>query len=376
MLKYNNNGVSGGLFAGLVAIGLITGCSSLEERKQPNGNQDYQKATLRDATFVVPAGLQNPHFTTEYQIPALPSAAKDQAMGLDVDVRAPVQVFPLVPGSKAEPDGNNMTIWFTARSATQNIDNDVWNALLSFLNRRAINFTDIDPVHKTLDTDWFFATEDLAAWNPDDKTKKKQLQVHQRYRFTIKSDPAHHRTALVADLKDHEAFVKGDRYDHPLSRFDRRRYSAAMLNQVTEDYQAQLDSHKVSVNPRQVKMSLGVDDNDLTAWLVNAPFEITWQRMERLLPTLGFTIKDKTQAKGLMELNYDEPGTSFWQKQDLDPFGLDSGKYFLQYGEYRGKTSITLLDKDKKPVPSSVVSKMYLGISKAFSRQPASVVTK
>lgn len=43
--------------------------------------------------------------------------------------------------------------------------------------------------------------------------------------------------------------------------------------------------------------------------------------------------------------------------------------WWLQLGEFKGKTSITLFDEDKKPVPTSVVSKMYLGLSKAFGRQ-------
>lgn len=54
-----------------------------------------------------------------------------------------------------------MTLWFTARSVTQNVDNEVWNQLVGFLTRRGIVVANLDPVARTLDTDLFYATGSL-----------------------------------------------------------------------------------------------------------------------------------------------------------------------------------------------------------------------
>lgn len=81
--------------------------------------------------------------------------------------------------------------------------------------------------------------------------------------------------------------------------------------------------------------------------------------------------------KGLIVVDYDEPDADFWKAHDIEPFGLDSGHLSFTTGSgVQGKTSITLFDEDKKPVPTSVVSKMFIGLSKAFGREQAGVSTK
>ena len=371
----NNNGKSASLLCGLVGVSLLVGCSSTLERKQANKDFDYQDVKLVTRPFVIPTGLQTPVYNNELKVPALAPAAQSGALAGDVDVRAPIQVLTLVPGSRAEADGSNMTLWFTARSVNQRIDNDIWNQLLGFMSRRGIAVADLNIQARTLDTDWFYATELLSPWT-EQAEDDEQIQVHQRYRFTIKSDVERHRTGLTAQLLSHEAFEDGDRDETPVTSFERRRYAGLMLNQLAQDYDHQLRLGEVSKSNSRAAMSLGVDDNGLTAWLVDAPFEATWPRLISLLPKLNFEITSKPESKGLIIVDYDEPDADFWKEHDIEPFGLDSGTYHLQLGEFKGKTSITLFDEDKKPVPTSVVSKMFIGMSKAFGREQAAVMKK
>ncbi len=368
MHKQNKSGKSVVLVSGLIGLGLLAGCSSELERKQANRDFDYQDAKLVTRPFTVPAGLEAPQFANEFKVPPLSSAAQSAPVAGEVDVRAPIQLLPLVPGSRAESQGDNMVLWFTARSVNQRVDNDVWRQLIGFLDRRGIAISDLNIQARTLDTDWFYADETLAPWTPEAEEAEK-LQVHQRYRFVIQNDAARHRTGLMSQLLSHEAFRDGERDDTPLNQFEQRRYAGHMLNQVVADYDRQLRAGEIRPASARAAMTLGVDDNGLTAWLVDAPFATTWQRLTTLLPKLNFEITSKPESKGLIIVDYDEPDADFWKEHDLEPFGLDSGTYHLQLGEYKGKTSITLFDEDKKPVPSSVVSKMYLGLSKAFGRE-------
>lgn len=361
------------LVAGSLVTLMLVGCSSEADRRQADRGFDYLDVKPVTKPFVVPSGLDSPGFVTEYRIPALAAGVANSPLGADVDVRTPMQVFPLVPGSRAEPDGKGMTLWFTARSVTQQIDNDIWNEVIGFLRRRGIAIEDMNVANRSLDTGWFYANTRLAPWT-DKSADDEEIQVHQRYRFVIKSDKERHRTGLAAQLLSHEYGENGD--DMPvLTAFDQQRFSALMLNQVAIDYDQQLRAGVINQDSNRLQMSLGVDDNGLTAWLVDASFETAWNRINTLLPQLNFEVTTKTQSKGLIVVDYDEPDSDFWKAKDIEPFGLDSGTYRLQFGEYKGKTSITLFDEDKKPVPSSVVSKMFLGLSKAFSRQQT-VVTK
>lgn len=370
MHKHNNNTLPALWMLGLVGASLLAGCGSVAERKQANHDFDYLDAKLVTKPFQIPTGLQTPAYGSEYKIPLLAPAVSKGALGEAVDVRSPVQILNLVPGSRAEVAGNNVTLWFTARSVTQNVDNEVWNQLVGFLTRRGIVVANLDPVARTLDTDLFYATGSLAPWS-DAAEENEETQVHQKYRFQLKTDSTLHRTGLTAELVSHEAFHDGDKDESPLTVFERRRYSALILNQVAVDYDKQLRIGQVQVVNGRAEMSLGVDDNGLTAWLVDAPFDATWQRLITMLPKLNFEITSKPESKGLIVVDYDEPDADFWKAHDIEPFGLDSGTYRLQLGEFKGKTSITLFDEDKKPVPTSVVSKMFIGLSKAFGREQA-----
>ncbi len=369
MYKKQNKMWSTTLLAGVVTMSALMGCSSPQERKQANTDFDYLDAKLVTRPFTVPGGLQAPAYGKEFTVPPLPQGAEHGPLGDTIDVRPPMQVLAMVPGSRSENSGNNITLWFTARSVTNNVDNEVWNYLLGFMTRRGIAIRDFNTVARTMDTEPFDATANLHPWSEAAK-KNDETRVHQSYRFRLQSDPVMHRTGLTAELLQHEAFIEDeDKDETPLTVFERRRYSALMLNQVVSDYDQQVNLRASTTTNGRLAMSLGVDDNGLTAWLVDATFDETWQRLNTLLPKLNFEIASKHESKGLIIVDYDEPDSDFWKAQDIEPFGLDSGIYRLQLGEFKGKTSITLFDEDKKPVPTSVVSKMYLGLSKAFGRQ-------
>jgi outer membrane protein assembly factor BamC len=88
-----------------------------------------------------------------------------------------------------------------------------------------------------------------------------------------------------------------------------------------------------------------------------------------VLPAYGFTIKDTQQSLGWIDVEYDEPDSEFWKAKGAEPFKLEEDKYRFQLGEMTGgKTSITLFDKDKKPVASGVISQMYISLSEAFAK--------
>ena len=116
-------------------------------------------------------------------------------------------------------------------------------------------------------------------------------------------------------------------------------------------------------------LELGLDNNELSAWIAEGSFDQVWRRLNQVLPAYGFTIKDTQQSLGWIDVEYDEPDSEFWKAKGAEPFKLEEDKYRFQLGEMTGgKTSITLFDKDKKPVASGVISQMYISLSEAFAK--------
>ena len=116
-------------------------------------------------------------------------------------------------------------------------------------------------------------------------------------------------------------------------------------------------------------LQLGLDNNELSAWIAEGSFDQVWRRLNQVLPAYGFAIKDTQQSLGWIDVEYEEPGAEFWKAKGSEPFKLEEEKYRFQLGEMAGgKTSITLFDKDKKPVSSGVISQMYISLSEVFAK--------
>jgi len=368
VLKRMEKGVSVRLAMGLLGLSLVTGCSSDTERKQANRDFDYTQEKLAPASLKIPQGLQAPEFSNDYRIPPLRQADQPRLLGSQVDVRPPVQILNLTPGSRGEFSQEAVSLWFSPRSVNQKLDQELWELLFSFLTERNIPVASLDPDSKRLDTNWFATTPTMATWTDESDDK---LKLRQRYRFSLENDPGLHRTALKLQLLQQESYLDGEKRAEPLSHLEQRRYAVQLMNQLSAYIEKSLSRGNSQEQADRIPLLLGLDGNGLTAWLAGAGFEPTWQRLSAVLPGLGFTLTSKQESLGLIVADYEDPDSHFWQFGQQSGFGLASGSYRLQLGDLGDKTSITLFDADKKPVDKAVVSKMYLSLAKAFSRSPA-----
>lgn len=215
-----------------------------------------------------------------------------------------------------------------------------------------------------LETDWFANTAELDGWGEEDD----DYQIRQRYLFTLKKDAVRHSLDMSARVQEHEENIDGE-VKSSLSDAEARRYAVRVLNQFSLYYDQQLKARERHQAADSMGLALGLDNNELSAWIADAPFDQVWQRINRLLPRYGFEIKSAQQSLGWIDVEYDDPGQDFWNKSGATPFKLEEGDYRFQLGEMAGgKTSITLFDEDKKPVKSDVVSQMHISLSKAFAK--------
>ena len=155
---------------------------------------------------------QAPDFTNDYRIPPLRQAGQPGLLGSQVDVRPPVQILNLTPGSRGEFSQDAVSLWFSPRSVNQKLDQELWELLFSFLTERNIPVASMDPGSKRLDTSWFATTPTMETWTDESDDK---LMLRQRYRFSVENEPGLHRTALKLQLLQQESYLDGEKSAAP-----------------------------------------------------------------------------------------------------------------------------------------------------------------
>ncbi|WP_323942508.1 outer membrane protein assembly factor BamC [Aeromonas hydrophila] len=372
MFKANGKGNAVRLVLSVATVAVLAACSSPQERKMANRGFEYEDARLEGRAFLVPAGLNTPAFNSSFDIPALPESSRDGVLGAKVDVRPPAQLLTVVPGSQVVANAGEPTMAFYALSTSQSVERDTWAFLMNFLAQYKVTTEKLDQQAGVLQTGWFDNTKALDGWSEEDD----DFVIRQRYQFTLRNDPQRHAVNMSVRVLDHEETVDGET-SKELTPADAQRYATRALNQFSLYYDKQLKSREQHKANDGMGLELGLDNNELSAWIVDGSFDQVWRRLNQVLPAYGFTIKDTQQSLGWIDVEYDEPGSEFWKAKGSEPFKLDEDKYRFQLGEMAGgKTSITLFDKDKKPVSSGVISQMYISLSEAFAKGLADQAAK
>ena len=336
MFKANGKGNAVRLVLSVATVAVLAACSSPQDRKMANRGFEYEESRLEGRAFLVPAGLSTPAFNSNFDIPALPESSREGAIGAKVDVRPPAQLLTVVPGSQVVAKASEPTLAFYALSTSQSVERDTWAFLMNFLAQHKVTTEKLDQQAGVLQTGWFDNSAALDGWAEEDD----DFRIRQRYQFTLSNDVQRHAVNMSVRVLEHEETIDGE--------------TSTVLTP-----------------------ELGLDNNELSAWIADGSFEQVWRRLNQVLPAYGFTIKDTQQSLGWIDVEYDEPDAEFWQAKGAEPFKLEEDQYRFQLGEMAGgKTSITLFDKDKKPVASGVISQMYISLSEAFAKGVADQAAK
>ena len=367
MFKANGKGNAVRLVLSVATVAVLAACSSPQDRKMANRGFEYEENRLEGRAFLVPAGLSAPAFNSNFDIPALPESSREGAIGAKVDVRPPAQLLTVVPGSQVVPNASEPTLAFYALSTSQSVERDTWSFLMNFLAQYKVTTEQLDQQGGVLQTGWFDNTGALDGWGEEDE----DFRIRQRYQFTLHNDAQRHAVNMSVRVLEHEETYDGETTT-ALTAADGQRYATRALNQFSLYYDKQLKAREQHKSNDGMGMELGLDNNELSAWIADGSFEQVWRRLNQVLPNYGFVIKDTQQSLGWIDVEYDDPGAEFWQAKGAEPFKLEEDKYRFQLGEMAGgKTSITLFDKDKKPVASGVISQMYISLSEAFAKGQA-----
>ncbi|MBY5921054.1 outer membrane protein assembly factor BamC [Ferrimonas balearica] len=342
--------------AALAPVLILVGCATPLERRQASGGFDYLEQPA-PTPLVVPAGLDAPRVSREFDVPPLGSSVDRDVVGPRLDVRPPLQVLPLAPGTRLQDSVDSVTVLVESNQDDLDLAHEIHETLLKFLSDQSIGVaTDSNGV---IVTDWIENEEVIGkSWFRD-----KVYQIRQRYEFdTVVKD--HGRSgSITIELVDHEEGLDGIDDSIVLTDADRRRYAIDMLNNAIAYMNFERKQRQATqelLNGRGIKTVLGFDSDENTAFIAEASFDQVWRRMDHVLPLLGFEVRDLDQQLATYFVDF-ESDSGFWASLwgDNDALPLEEGPYQIRLEPMGERTAITVLDNEAKPLPTETVTQMY-----------------
>ncbi len=359
-------------FTPILLITAITACSSPIDRRQANGTDEYVSASIQ-AKLVIPAGLNEPRYSSEYDIPKIGSKVDTTLVGKMLDIRPPLQILPMAEGTHVEDSSDKIKVVVESIDNSVNLREELLTILDDYFASRSVNILKQDNAAGTIETDWIENKQVIEThfWGRDEV-----YTVRQRYLFTVDVRP-HGRTGnLTIELIDHEEHFDGEQQDILLTGEDKRRYTIDMLNSTISYMSVKREKmlkakrirESLGINVELVKAAEVAEAETPTAsyWLANAPYKRTWDRLRLVLPEMGFEIVDMDSNKGLYYINVsDDSGfwSSLWNDKKLP---IKEGSYRLLVEEDKqdqSRTRIHLNDMADVPLSNEVVEAVYEGLS-------------
>ncbi|SHH24711.1 outer membrane protein assembly factor BamC [Ferrimonas marina] len=339
-----------------VAVLAMVGCSTPLERRQASGGFDYLEEKP-GVPLVIPETLEQPRFSNEFALPDLGERADADVVGPRLDVRPPLQVLPLAPGTRLQDGVDSVTVLIESNDDDLNLASEIDEALVGFLNEKGVNLAQ----HQggTITTDWIENQEVIGKkwW------REQVYEIRQRYQFDTQVKDHGRTGSITIELVDHEEGLDGIDDSIVLTDADRRRYAIDMLNSAISYMNFERGQRQMLrdlEDGRGFNTELGFDRDENAAFLAEADFDTVWGRMSKVLPALGFEVRDLDKGLATYFVEYDSD-LGFWSKLwgDNDQLPLDEGSYQILLDSIGERTSITLMDNNGDPLDNETVTGLY-----------------
>lgn len=322
------------LVVGSLAVLVLSACSSSPAQRRQAKNDFNYLETKPFTSWVLPDGA-TPQYYLNYDIP---TGEFKGELGRDVDIRPPQQILELIPGARAERQNGEATLWMIQKDE---IDS-VWQTALTMLQERDVKVLKQTDNH--LETDWInWVSED------EDTTLGSRYELS---RFT-----ANNRFGFKVSLIDWRENGKV----MPVSATNKERYNTLMTNLVTnryDQYRREEAARRAEALVKQIPITMGADRSGLPVIIARTPYEILWQRLPYLMPTMGFTIEERNQSQGTIKAKYASPDDEFWNQIGVKPMNLSPGTYTFLLGDLGNRTSINVTNSAGKPVAEELLQDM------------------
>ena len=363
--------------AALVAIGAIpaltlSGCVTIrnywqeyfgmdKSSREPTGYYEHTDAEVTNNRIVVPQSLDNPGINPELQIPVINKKLLTGPVGEAVDVRAPTAPYRSDVGCHTQWSSGEAIVWFeNDGSHGIKTEDDAWMLLASVLKTMNVAVGKIAQGQYVLTT---IARDFTEFGKPYDDTDadlglKRYKQIYQIRVGRNAQGEIGIATKLVGSMT---SLSSGTKMKDVLDMIEQERFAMGFSNQIIHEIDTK--NQQSAYDPDNLIVSLGQDNNNHDAILVEAPFETTMELLNGMLPRCGWKINSHSVAKAEYEVEVLDSADDLIKLGANIRLDIKPGKYKIRLGIHGSSTAITFYDEKDAPLPSQEVSRLYPGFA-------------
>lgn len=363
--------------AALVAIGAIpaltlSGCVTIrnywqeyfgmdKSSREPTGYYEHSDAKVTNNRIVVPQSLDNPGINPELQIPVVNKKLLTGPVGEAVDVRAPTAPYRSDVGCHTQWSSGEAIVWFeNDGSHGIKTEDDAWMLLASVLKTMNVAVGKIAQGQYVLTT---IARDFTEFGKPYDDTDadlglKRYKQIYQIRVGRNAQGEIGIATKLVGSMT---SLSSGTKMKDVLDMIEQERFAMGFSNQIIHEIDTK--NQQSAYDPDNLIVSLGQDNNNHDAILVEAPFETTMELLNGMLPRCGWKINSHSVAKAEYEVEVLDSADDLIKLGANIRLDIKHGKYKIRLGIHGSSTAITFYDEKDAPLPSQDVSRLYPGFA-------------
>lgn len=363
--------------AALVAIGAIpaltlSGCVTIrnywqeyfgmdKSSREPTGYYEHTDAEVTNNRIVVPQSLDNPGINPELQIPVVNKKLLTGPVGEAVDVRAPTAPYRSDVGCHTQWSSGEAIVWFeNDGSHGIKTEDDAWMLLASVLKTMNVAVGKIAQGQYVLTT---IARDFTEFGKPYDDTDadlglKRYKQIYQIRVGRNAQGEIGIATKLVGSMT---SLSSGTKMKDVLDMIEQERFAMGFSNQIIHEIDTK--NQQSAYDPDNLIVSLGQDNNNHDAILVEAPFETTMELLNGMLPRCGWKINSHSVAKAEYEVEVLDSADDLIKLGANIRLDIKHGKYKIRLGIHGSSTAITFYDEKDAPLPSQAVSRLYPGFA-------------
>ena len=363
--------------AALVAIGAIpaltlSGCVTIrnywqeyfgmdKSSREPTGYYEHSDAEVTNNRIVVPQSLDNPGINPELQLPVVNKKLLTGPVGEAVDVRAPTAPYRSDVGCHTQWSSGEAIVWFE-HDGSHGIktEDDAWMLLASVLKTMNVAVGKIAQGQYVLTT---IARDFTEFGKPYDDTDadlglKRYKQIYQIRVGRNAQGEIGIATKLVGSMT---SLSSGTKMKDVLDMIEQERFAMGFSNQIIHEIDTK--NQQSAYDPDNLIVSLGQDNNNHDAILVEAPFETTMELLNGMLPRCGWKITSHSVAKAEYEVEVLDSADDLIKLGANIRLDIKHGKYKIRLGIHGSSTAITFYDEKDAPLPSQAVSRLYQGFA-------------
>lgn len=363
--------------AAFVAIGAIpaltlSGCVTIrnywqeyfgmdKSSREPTGYYEHTDAEVTNNRIVVPQSLDNPGINPELQIPVVNKKLLTGPVGEAVDVRAPTAPYRSDVGCHTQWSSGEAIVWFeNDGSHGIKTEDDAWMLLASVLKTMNVAVGKIAQGQYVLTT---IARDFTEFGKPYDDTDadlglKRYKQIYQIRVGRNAQGEIGIATKLVGSMT---SLSSGTKMKDVLDMIEQERFAMGFSNQIIHEIDTK--NQQSAYDPDNLIVSLGQDNNNHDAILVEAPFETTMELLNGMLPRCGWKINSHSVAKAEYEVEVLDSADDLIKLGANIRLDIKHGKYKIRLGIHGSSTAITFYDEKDAPLPSQDVSRLYPGFA-------------